>query len=419
MKIFKSISWLAFLAVVILFILNQTLIAADWPQFRGPNRNGISTETGLLKSWPPEGPKLLWSVNDIGPGNSSAAIANNKLYITGMFDKQEYLMAFDLTGKMLWKQKYGEPWLRSYPDPRCTPTVDGDRVYVISGVGQLVCFDANTGAQKWAVHVVERFRGEYDRWGISECLLVDEKNVYCTPGGPDATVVALNKMTGTTVWVPIGVIDKSSYCNPIMIEYGGKKIISTVVEKSFIGIDCINGDLLWKETLKDFWPKNGSINPTSPVYHDGGIFITEGYNSGSAMFLLSDDGTKVTRKWVENTLDVHHGGVVLVDGYIYGANWKNNMTGNWVCLDWKTGKVMYEETWHCKGSIIAADGMLYIYDEKNGNVGLVKPNPQKFDLVSSFTITEGSGPFWAHISIANGVMYVRHGESLQAFSIKA
>jgi len=419
MKIFKTASWMRLLTAIIVLLVIQNCYAADWPQFRGLNRNGHSPETGLLKSWPQEGPKRLWAVNDIGPGNSSAAIANNKLYITGMFDKQEYLMAFDLTGKMLWKQKYGEPWLRSYPDPRCTPTVDGDRVYVISGVGQLVCFDANSGAQKWSVHVVERFKGEYDRWGISECLLVDEKNVFCTPGGPDATVVALNKLNGNTVWASKGLSDKSSYCNPIFIERSGKKLISTMVEKSFVGIDSKTGKLLWKENLKDFWPKNGSINPTSPVYHDGCIFITEGYNSGSAMFELSADGTQVTRKWVDEVLDIHHGGAVYLNGYIYGANWRNNSNGDWVCLDWKTGKVMYEETWHCKGSIITADGMLYIYDEKDGNVGLVRPDPNKFDLVSSFAITQGCGPFWAHISIANGVMYIRHGESLQAFKIKA
>lgn len=407
------------LTAIIVLLVIQNCYAADWPQFRGLNRNGHSPETGLLKSWPTGGPKLLWSVNTIGPGNSSAAVANNKLYITGMFDKQEYLMAFDLTGKMLWKQKYGEPWLQSFPDPRCTPTVDGDRVYVISGVGQLVCFDATSGVQKWAVHVVERFKGEYDRWGISECLLVDDKNVYCTPGGPDATVVALNKLNGNTVWASKGLSDKSSYCNPIFIEHGGKKIISTMLEKSFVGIDSKTGKLLWKENLKDFWPKNGSINPTSPVYHDGCIFISEGYNSGSAMFELSADGTRVTRKWVDDVLDIHHGGAVYMNGYVYGANWRNNSTGNWVCLDWKTGKVIYEETWHCKGSIIAADGMLYLYDEKDGYVGLVRPDPNKFDLVSSFAITQGSGPFWAHISIANGIMYIRHGESLQAFQIKA
>jgi len=404
--------------IQILFLLN-IVSADDWTQFRGIHRDGKSAETGLLKKWPEGGPKLLWSIDELGKGNSSAAIVKGVIYTTGMMEKKEYLYAISLDGKIKWQKQYGNAWKNSYPESRSTPTIDGDRIYVMSGMGQLFCFDLKTGNQKWTIPVVEKFKGDYSRWGIAESILIDGNYLFCTPGGPDATMVALDKMTGKTIWTSKGLSDKSNYASPILFERGGKKIIAAMVEKSFVGIDAKTGKVIWNEKYDDILPKNKSINPVSPTYYNGCIYITAGYNWGSAMFEISADGTQLKKKWLDNTLDVHHGGVVVVDGYIYGANWHNNKNGNWICLNWETGQVMYDEPWFCKGSIMYADGMLYCYEEKKGHLALVKPTPEKFDVVSSFQITQGSGPFWAHPTISDGVLYIRHGEVLMAYSIKA
>ncbi len=405
--------------ILILLLLSGVVLADTWAEFRGNNRDGVSTETGLLKSWPANGPKLLWKVTGLGDGYSSAVIANNTVYVTGATDKKEYLYAFDLAGKLKWKQQYGDVWYRSYPDPRTSPTFNGNRLYVVSGMGQVVSLDAATGKVLWTIDMIKTFNGEFHRWGISESPVVDDKYVYCTPGGPDATMAALDKNTGKTIWVTKGLSDVSNYCSPLMIKRGGKNILMTQVENHFIGVDAANGKLLWKVVVKDLWPKNKSININTPLYKDGQVFITAGYNSGSAMFELSADGASIKTLWVDTTLDVHHGGVVTVDGYIYGSNWLNNNSGNWVCLDWKTGKVMYETEWINKGAIIYADGMLYVYEEKDGTVGIAKATPDGFNVVSSFEFTEGGGPNWAHPSISNGVLYMRHGDVLHAYNIKA
>jgi len=417
--IMKKMKLIVLLSCIQILVLLNNVMADDWPQFRGMNRDGKSAETGLLKSWPAEGPNLLWSIDGIGKGNSSAAIVNGVIYITGMKEKKEYLSAISADGQILWQKQYGDTWKNSFPEPRTTPTIDGNNIYVMSGMGQLACFDLKTGNQKWAVHVVEKFEGEYHKWGISESILIDGDYVYCTPGGPNATMVALNKNTGKTIWTSKGLSDKSNYSSPIIVERGGKKIIAAMVENSFVGIDAKTGKVIWNEKLNDILPKNRSINPNSPVYFNGSIYITAGYDWGSARLDISADGSKLTNKWIDNTLDVHIGGVVIVDGYIYGANWLNNKNGNWICLNWDTGKVMYEEPWLSKGSIIYADGMLYCYEEKKGNLALVKATPEKFDIVSSFRIPKGKSPYWAHPSISNGVLYVRNDQFLMAYSIKA
>ncbi|MHC4597123.1 MAG: outer membrane protein assembly factor BamB family protein, partial [Planctomycetota bacterium] len=323
--------------------------AADWPQWRGPNRDGKSLETGLLKRWPNGGPKLLWSIEGLGTGFSTVSVADSLLYTTGMVGREGILFAYDLQGNLKWKKSYGAEWRGSSPGVRTTPTVDQDRVYVMSGNGRVVCFDAKTGEEKWAVDTLKRFDGKNIRWGISESVLIDRNNLICTPGGQDATIVALDKMTGETVW-------NSSL---ILVERGGNRLVATMTEDSVVGVNADTGKVLWLDKFEEYQEEPKDINPVTPVYRDGCVYATSGYDNGGAMLELSPDGTKVSRKWVDTTLDCHHGGVVIVDGYIYGANWKNNRDGNWVCLDWDSGKVMYEKEWICKGSITYADGMLY------------------------------------------------------------
>jgi outer membrane protein assembly factor BamB len=392
--------------------------ADDWPQWRGPDRNGISQEKDLLKSWPENGPSLVWTKEDLGKGFSSVTIAKGRLFITGIVDEQEMLTSLDLEGNIQWQTKYGPLWEDSFSEARTSPTIDGDQIYVISGMGKVVCFETVSGKIKWSADTVEEFDGEYHRWGIAESPLIVDDKVICTPGGDEASVVAFDKITGKLIWQTKSLSEQANYCSPILIERGGKKIIATQLAESFVGINAEDGSVIWQDKYEDYQDDPKDINIVSPVYHDGHIYVTSGYDDGSAMFELSADGTKITRKWVDQTLDVHHGGIVRIGDYIYGANWEDNKNGNWICLDWNTGKVMYEEKWNTKGSIISADGMLYCYEEKKGNLALVKANPEKFEKVSSVKIPLGKGPHWGHPSISDGRLYVRHGDALMVYDIK-
>lgn len=397
---------------------SEAPVEAQWPQFRGPNRDGRSTETGLLKQWPAGGPKLLWTVDGLGSGYSTVAIAGGTIYTTGMSRSgQGSLFAYDMAGKLKWKKTYGPEWRKSMPGVRGTPTVEGGNVYLISGVGQVFCYDAASGEQKWMVDAFEKFGGKYGSWGIAEAPLIDGDNIICTPGGSKATVAALKKATGETVWTCVVEGEKSSYCSPILVERGGNRIIVQMTDNFVLGIDARTGKLLWKDSLEDQFGHNKQINPVMPIYHDGAVYAVSGYDDGGAMLALSADGASFTRKWVDATLDCHHGGVVLVDGYLYGSNWTDNSDGKWCCVEWATGKVMYETYWQCKGSVTYAEGMLYCYEEKGGNVALVKATPKGFEVVSSFTVKQGDGKHWAYPVVCGGRLYIRHGDALMAYDI--
>jgi outer membrane protein assembly factor BamB len=417
-KTFKDIVLFASVLSFAFGIINIFSVqAADYPQWRGINRNGISEEKGLLKTWPEGGPKLIWSATGIGAGFSSPSIAKGFIYVTGTKNNKESLIALDLKGNIKWTTEYGNAFTQSFPDARTTPTVDGKNIYVISGTGDVVCFDL-AGKIIWSVPALQQFEGKFGGWGTAESPLVVDDTVIYTPCGPKTTVVALNKTTGKTVWASESLNDHSGYVGPILAKIGNKKQIITVTGGNVIGVDATNGKIDWTVANKDI-SSPGDINCTSPIYYNGGVFVTSGYNDAGALIKISDDGTQATVGWVNPALDTHHGGVVLVDGYLYGSNWINNGQGNWVCLDWNSGKTMYETKWNNKGSIISAEGMLYCYEEQNGTLGLVKASPDGFNVISSFKITQGSGAHWAHPVISNGVLYMRHGDILMAYDIKA
>ncbi len=386
----------------------------NWPQWQGPDRDAISRETGLLKKWPDGGPKLIWSAKDLGAGFSSVSIADGNIYVTGLKGEQGVLTAMDLNGNRKWQKPYGLEWTSSHAGSRTTPTIDGDRAYTFSGMGIMSCLDITNGEMKWSVDTLEKFEGKNLRWGMAESVLIDGDKVICTPGGKNASVVALNKMTGETIWTTKDLSEKSAFCSPILVERGSKRLIVTMLAASVVGIDIDSGKVVWSDPYAEYQEKPRGNNPVTPVYLDGYIYTTSGYSNGGAMLELSADGGSVTRKWVDAVLDVHHGGAVVVDGYIYGSRHK----GNWVCLDWNSGEVKYEDKAKGKGSITAAEGMLYCYDEK-GTVTLAKASPKGFDIVSSFEVTLGEDEHWAHPVILNGRLYIRHGGALMAYDIKA
>jgi outer membrane protein assembly factor BamB len=405
----------------LLFSFISDSISQDW---RPENRTGVSAETGLMKSWPAAGPTLLWSNLELARGFSSPSFGASTIYITGNKGSEDILFALDMNGKILWQTVMGRSWTGSNPESRATPTVEGNKVYTCSGFGDLACIDASNGKLIWSYKASELHKGTYGTWGIAEALLTDGDKIYYSPGGPETMTIALNKLTGALLWKSASLNDKPGYISPILINYAGKKMIINASLGHFFAVDASNGEILWKVVHEQSSDPNMSrfdfIKCTTPLYKDGMVYVTGGYDTGGMMVRIAADGKSANVVWTDRNLDNHHGGVVLVNGYIYGSNWLNNNNGNWCCIEWNTGKKMWEEPWNTKGSVISAEGMLYIYEEKNGNAGLLKVNPEKFDLVSSFKVTLGdAGPFWAHPVIHNGILYLRHSNALMAYDIKA
>ncbi len=395
-------------------------VKKNWPQWKGPDRNGISNETGLLKSWPKDGPKLLWSAQGLGKGYSTVSIADGTVYVTGLKDETEHLLAFDLKGNLKWQKPYGKGWTRSHVSARSTPTIDSGNIYVMTTLGSVVCLDAKTGEKKWSVSTKDKFAAKFGKWGASESLLIEGSKVICTPGGDNASLVALDKKNGNTIWTTKELSDKNGYCNPIIIDRGNKRIVVTLVEKAIVGVDAENGNLLWKYDCEKYMGdmRIRGIHPNTPIYKDGHVYVTSGYDMGSIKLKVSDNGLKVSQAWSDKELDAHHGGVLLIDGFLYGSSWKGNKDGKWMCLDWETGKKLYEHQWNGKGSIAYADGMLYCYNENIGDVALVKATPKGFDITSSFPVPLGEDKHWAHPVIFDGKLFIRHGDALMVYDVK-
>lgn len=390
----------------------------DWPQWQGPNRDNISPETGLAKQWPADGPEMLWSANAIGHGYSSVAIADGRIYTTGKVEEAGFLTCLDMDGKQVWQVDYGPEWNRSYPGTRCTPTVDDGYVYVISGTGQVACFKAADGEKVWQVDGFALFEGQYPNWGYSECPLILDNKIIFTAGGKKALVAALNKKDGSVVWTTPANGDKSAFCSPIAFEWAGKTVIVCMTSDHLMGIDETDGSVLFSYPLSNHIEgRVRGTHPNTPVIHEGKIFVSSGYDMGSAQLAVAEDGKSVTQVWSNLEFDNHHGGIVLLNGFLYGANWQSNKQGKWMCVNWKTGETVYEQEWGNKGSLTSADGMLYCYEEASGTVGLVPATPAGFDPVSSFQITLGEKEHWAHPVICGKRLYIRHGDILMAFDI--
>jgi len=389
-------------------------------QWLGPNRNGIFQDALLLREWPAEGPQILFATPGIGKGFSSAVATKDRIYATGTKDTLEYLSCLDPTGKILWQHPYGRCWIKSYPEARCTPTVDGDRVYVLSGMDHLVCFQAITGAVIWSVDIHNEYDSNWDMFGVSESILLVDGKVIVTPAGETTTVIALDKMTGKLVWKSESLHAHRSNMSPIMIERLGKKYIITAIQTHMLGVDAEDGKILWTYHY-NFLDKNGdnaTIFTNSPVYRDSCLWISDGWDVKSVMLGIAPDGKSVSEKFSDHTFDNQNHGVVLIDSMLYGSNFTGRQTGKWICMNWNTGEITWIADFHNKGPIIAADGMLYCYDERGGNMALVKADPKEFKVTSTFQVKIGTGPHWAHPSIYFGMLLVRHGDYLVAYNIK-
>jgi len=410
----------------IIFILFLIAIAtgtsrAQVFQWRGEQRDGIyRNEKNLMVSWPEGGPEMIKKIDKLGKGYSSPVVANGVIYFTGMIDTLDYLTAVDFAGNLLWQVPYGRSWIKSFPETRGSPTIEGDRIYLVAGTGRLCCFHALTGKEVWAVNVDRDYESDWHLWGVAESPLIVDNIVICSPGGKKTSVVAFDKISGKELWRTGPVGGPRSYVSPTLYEYGSIRYILAATGTHLIAIDPGSGRVAWsyKYWNADKWDQDGLIWANTPIWNKDEIFITMGYNYRAVMLKMSPDGSGVTEKYTGEVLDNHHHGVVLIDGYVYGSNWISKGKGNWVCMDWETGEIRWETQWNNKGSVIYADGLLYLYEEKQGNVGLVKPNPDHFDLVSTFRVTDGTGPHWAHPAIYDGKLLIRHGEVLLVYNIR-
>lgn len=409
-----------FVTLLLTVLLAVNLFSQDIKEWRGPNRSGIYPDQNLLESWPENGPTLLLELSDIGNGYSSPVVYKNTIYVSGRKDTLDVVSAYEMNGNKKWETTYGRAWARTYPETRCTPTIENNRIYLASGMGQVVCVDALSGKLIWTVDAQAEFKGEPHRWGIAESVAISDKAVFYVTGGEVTSVIALNKIDGNLLWKTKSLGGTRAYASSVIIEKAGLHLLLAQTANDLLAINVENGEIVWTYNLMQHHTgeMGKGANTNTPLFYNDEIFITSGYDHPALLLSLAADGRSVSPKWTNPDFDNHIGGVVKIGNYIYGSNWTTNTTGNWICVDWNTGKTMYETKWFNKGPIISADGMLYCYEEKSGNLALARPNPEKFDVVSSFKIEKGAGPHWAHPAIFDGKLFVRHGESLMVYSLK-
>lgn len=376
----------------------------EWPGWRGINRDGRSSDTGLLKEWPSGGPELLWRASGIGKGFSGVAVAGGLVYITGDVENRLTLFAFDLDGKRLWDVNVDAAWTKSHPGSRATPTIDGGNLYLISGGGGIGCFDAKTGRPKWA-RQMGQFGGKTPGWGYSESVLIYDKLAVVTPGGENC-IVALDKTNGNPVWSSQGFRAGAQYSSCYAFEHGGMAMIANGTQEGIVCVDAESGRMLWSNP---FSARNTANCPT-PVYSDGHVFWANGYGKGGVCIRLA--GNRAEQAWTTRDMDCHHGGYIIDQGYIYG----NNGSG-WACLELKTGRKMWEERAVGKGSVCYADGMLYLFSESGGRAGLGTCSPDGLEMRGSFEV-QGEGPSWAHPVVIGGRLYLRYDTNLYCFDVR-
>jgi outer membrane protein assembly factor BamB len=413
-KIRQIISIIFTLSVFLTTIAYAVEEKSFWPQFHGPKRDNISTEKGLLKNWPEKGPELLWTAKNLGHGFSSISIADGMIYTASSIGNNTVVIALNLDGKVLWKVKNGKSWTGAHPGSRSTPTIDGDRLFHQNPLGNLVCLEAKTGDKIWELNIIEKVKSKIPRWALAESLLVDGDHLISCPGGLQTYMVALDKKTGSVVWKSPSTGELAGYASPFLFEYKGLRIITTLTSKSIIGVNADTGELLWRIKHENYYNENIMV----PIFHESYVFISTPV-TGSVKWKLNVKDGKVSlrKRWHTQQLDNHHGGVILVNGNIYGSSTVRNKN-LLVCLDWKTGRVKYMDMCVGKVSLTYADGMLYALSI-DGVMGLVQPTPIGHRLVSYFKIPKGGkGKSWAHPVVCGGKLYIRHGEFLYAYRLK-
>ena len=408
-KIFFFAVWLAAIFV--------SILATAQSQWRGPNRDGIYTDTNLLKVWPAEGPELLWSFEGLGIGQGSVVVSKEKVYVTGIPDtlnSEGFLFAFDLKGKLLWKKNYGKDWTGIFPGARSTPTLVNDLIYIESGNGKVYCLKAENGEEVWSVDFFQDFKCDSVQFGFSESLLIDGEKLFCTPGGKENNMMALNRFTGKTIWSSPAFKEQATYCSPILINHNGHRMVVNLTASSIVGLDAESGEMYWR--IHQF--QDNKIHGNTPVYSEGKIFVSSASrkdSSGLVMLQLSPDGKKAEIAWRNKEFISLSGGFILKDGFIYGGAY---IQPKWFCIDVETGMTKYIAKELGGGPVIFADGHFYCYAEKDGEIALAEGTPEQFKVISKFKVPLGNDQHWAHPVIADGKLFVRHNNALMVYQLK-
>lgn len=396
---------------IILILIATTFISCnkktELNQWRGDNRDGVYNETNLLKEWPKEGPEMLWFYEGIGNGYGSPTITSDKIFVSGELDSLSHLFAFDLSGNLLWESEYDSSWVVNFPGSRSTPTVVDDLVYVCSPLGEVVCFNAEDGGKVWSTNMLKDYQGVITRFGFAQSLLIDEDKVFFASGNADKNVVALNRFTGEEIWTSSARGEKPAFCSPILINLPTRNLLVTFSEFSLFALDTENGKLLWEleDSLVD-------VKANTPIYDNGFIYAAS-YGNGVVKLKLSEDGSSITEIWRNRAINNLQEAIVKLDNKIIGTEYKKLFLK---AIDDNTGELV-DSLKVGNGSVIVADNMLYLYNEK-GPMNLIKVEP-KFEVVSSFRVKKGTKEHFAHPVIKNGILYIRHGNALIAYKIKA
>jgi len=400
-------------AVLVAVVGAETGSSGDWPQWRGPHRDGISTETGLARKWPKDGPTLIWEAKGIGDGFSTVAVQGGRAYTQGNRGKEDVVIALDVeaAGKELWATPNGKAYKNSFGDgPRGTPTIDGKVLYALGGNGDLACLELETGKKVWSINILAEFKADNPGWGISESPLIVGEKLIVTPGGQDATIVALDKSSGKTIWKSQGLSDSAAYSSCITFQAAGVEQVANFTHKGIVGVALADGKPLWRYDRV----ANTVANIATPVHVDGHVFATSAYDTGCALVRLEPDGAgkvKAKEVYFSRELKNHHGGVVLVGEHIYGFS-----DSTLRCIEWKTGKDAWTHRSVGKGSLVFANGCLYILGE-DGKVGLAEANPKEYRELSSFEVEHGKQKAWAHPVVAGGRLYIRTQDRLRCFDV--
>ena len=387
--------------------------AGDWPQWRGPDRNGISKETGLLAQWPKAGPPQVWATSELGAGYGSIAVRGDRILVQGMRNRQSVVTTLNRAdGKPVWVRILGPAQDNDRgPGPRGTPTLDGDRAYVLTENGDLAALQVRDGVVVWQRNILSDFRASNINWLISESPLVDGNLVIVSPGGRGAGMVALDKMTGKTVWTSKELNDEAGYSSPIVADVHGVRTIMTLTASAAVGVRASDGKLMWRYTDV----ANQTANAATPVFANNMAFFSSAYGTGGALLAMRAAGGEVKAEQVYFTREMqnHHGGMVLLNGYLYGFN-----NAILTCLEFATGKVVWRDRSVGKGSLTAADGHLYVLSENNV-MGLAEATPAGYRETGRFGIRDHNLPSWAHPVVSGGRLYIRNQGTLTSYDIRA
>jgi len=409
MKLNSLISILIFATVAILVTSQES--NSQISQFGGPTRNGVYPETGLLNSWPAEGPKLVHAISDIGEGYGSPAITQIGIYIAGMIDSVGYIFHFDNNYQLKWKTEIGKEFTFKYVGARGTPTIEGNRLYYVASMGDAVCLNATTGEKIWQINILKKFNGDYIKWGYTESPLIYGEKIFFTPGGKGSNFVALNKLNGELIWATDIDSTFNSYCSPVIVNHNKKDLILLNTSYFILMIDPDNGKVIVKHPLNE----SSNNHAISPIYTDGKLFYSSGYGEGTTLFQIVEGKQLMDTIYTNKEFDCKLSGLIVYDGTVFGVTDKRKI---WAGVDIKTGETKFTSRDLKPGSFILADNKFYLFSDV-GEVALAIPSKSGLNIVSKFIIpAENVKMAFAHPVIYNDILYIRYNNNLWLYKIK-